>query len=252
MITIATVLNGTKYSYDHVNKLYNSLKANTIIDFRFCCYTDYPKNGFDKGIIVIPIEDDLKKLQWYKTDFFMKKFFVKNKIVEATDYNNVTIVMDIDLDIVGNVDFLFDPFPHHNFICSHRWWWRWREDTIAKKEKRIEPAVSGTIYKFVSKEHDYVAETFNADIEYWQEHFINNGTTNGPVNGEQHFVQMCMTYRKTNVEYFPERHIIKWTPDDFKEQTKLEENYKKWSGNDYIDKDGKFHPDVRIVHYAGS
>ena len=123
MITICTVLNGKKYSYDHVNKLYNSLKANTIIDFKFVCYTDYPKNGFDKGIIIIPIEHDLKKLQWYKTDFFKSDFLIKHKINDPTDFNNTTVVMDIDLDIVGKVDFLFDPFPHQNFLCSHRWWW---------------------------------------------------------------------------------------------------------------------------------
>ena len=39
--------------------------------------------------------------------------------------------------------------------------------------------------------------------------------------------------------------------DDFYMQTFIEHNYNKFSGNNYLFKD-TFHPDVRIVHYAGN
>ena len=72
---ICTVLTGTKYSVDDVNKLYNELKENTTIDFDFLCYTDY-KDNFNPNIIIKPITKKDKKLQWYKLDFFKKGFTI--------------------------------------------------------------------------------------------------------------------------------------------------------------------------------
>lgn len=241
---VCTVLTGTKYSVDDVNKLYTSLLANTLCDFRFVCYTSY-NDGFHPDIITIPIIGNKKKLQWYKTDFFKKSFFYDNGLVDRPEQETI-IVMDIDLDVIGNVDFLFDPIKKDVFIGSHRWWWRWRED------RNGEFALSGTVYKFNIGEFEYIAHIFDKDIEFWQEYFINNGITKGPVNGEQHYVQKMLMDRFCDVSAFPEKHIIKWNENDFYQQTKLQEHYKKWSGNDYIDNENGFHPDVRIIHYAGS
>lgn len=230
---ICTVLTGTKYSNYDVNRLYLNLKNHTTIPFDFLCYTDY-NNFFEDGIIIKPIVKRNKKLQWYKLDFF-KKGFVENHDI---------IVMDIDLDIVGNVDFIFDDYS--GFIGSHRWWWRWRED------KENQPfALSGTIYKFKNGEHQEVIDNFEKDIPYWEEYFIKNGVTKGPVNGEQHFVQKMLTDYNKPFSYFPERHIIKWHKNDFSMQLKLEKEYEKWTKNNYIE-NGDWHHDVRIVHYAGS
>tara|TARA_B100000085_G_scaffold88806_1_gene80195 strand:- start:1332 stop:2063 length:732 start_codon:yes stop_codon:yes gene_type:complete len=241
---ICTVLTGTKYTYEDVNKLYRGLKNNTTIDFDFLCYTDHiyfhklrAGGDFEPGIIFKPLEENGKKLQWYKLDFFKKDF---------VDHEDI-IVMDIDLDIVGNVDFLFDDYK--GFVGSHRWWWRWRED------KATNPfALSGTVYKFKNGEHQIVVDTFEKDIKHWEEYFIKNGTTKGPVNGEQHFVQKVLVDNNIPCSYFPEKHIIKWHKDDFTTQLKLEKDYQKWSGNLYIDymDEEDWHPDIRIIHYAGS
>lgn len=230
---ICTILTGVKYSSKDVNKLYLSLKNNTTIDFDFLCYTDHD-SYFEDDIIIKLIENKNKKLQWYKLDFF-KKDFVPHKDI---------IVMDIDLDIVGNVDFIFDQYS--GFVGSHRWWWRWRED------KDNQPfALSGTIYKFKNGEHQEVVDTFEQDISFWEEYFIKNGVTQGPVNGEQHFVQKVLIDHNKPFSYFPEKHIVKWHTEDFSMQLKLENDYQKWTGNQYIE-DAGWHPDVRIVHYAGS
>ena len=69
---ICTVLTGTKYTYEDVNKLYRGLKNNTTIDFDFLCYTDAVGN-FESGIILKAIENNDKKLQWFKLDF-LKRF----------------------------------------------------------------------------------------------------------------------------------------------------------------------------------
>lgn len=230
---VCTVLNGIKYSVDDVNTLYNSLRANTTCAFDFLCYTDYT-DGFHEDIIIKPILIKDKKLQWYKLDFFKPGF---------TDHQNI-VVMDIDVDIVGNVDFIFEPFE--GFVGTHRWWWRWRED-----KENLPIALSGTMYKFKNGEHDCVVNTFESNIDYWQEYFIKNGTTNGPVNGEQHFVQKVLTDSNTQFSYFPTEHIIKWHIEDYIMQLKLQSDYEKHTGNDYID-DKYWNPAVRIVHYAGN
>ena len=230
-LAICTVLTAKKYSADTVNKLYNAIKSNTDKPFDFYCYTDHI--GLDEDIIIIPLVNKDKKLQWYKLDFF-KKDIVENEYI---------VVMDIDVDIVGNVDFIFNDYT--GFVGSHRWWWRWRED------KEYDPyALSGTMYKFKNGEHQYIVDTFEKDIPYWEEHFIKNGITSGPVNGEQHFVQQMLIDNKCDKSYFPGAKIIKWS-DDFVTQLKLERDFDKYTGADYIYKDD-WHPDIRIVHYAGS
>jgi hypothetical protein len=239
-MAICTVLTGNKYSVDHVNTLFNSLKENTTKVFDFYCYTDH--EGLDPDIKKIPLINTDKKLQWYKLDYF-KKGFVEN-------VNQ--ILMDIDLDIVGNVDFLFEDYE--GFVGTHRWWWRWREDREAKLNK-ISPediiALSGTVYKFKNGEYQYIVDTFEQDIPYWQEYFIKNKTTVGPVNGEQHFVQKMLTDNNANFSYFNPAKIIKWHKTDIDMQMKLENSYYKWTNNEYIENDN-WHDDIRIVHYAGS
>lgn len=235
MTSILTVLNGKKYGVDYVNKLYNKLRNNTKHSFNFYCYTDY-NSEFEKGINIIPITKKDKKAQWYKLDFFKKNF------VEDED----VIVMDIDMEIIGNVDFLFDNVESNEFRGTHRFWWRWRED---KENKEF--ALSGSVYKFKNGEHQYVVEEFERNIPYWEEYFINNRTTTGPINGEQHFVQMMIQKMCSKITMFPEKHIVKWNENDFYMQTFIEHNYNKYSGNTYLFKD-TFHPDVRIVHYAGN
>lgn len=245
MTIVCTVLTGDKYSIDDVNKLYTSLKKNTSCDFRFLCYTDH-EGDWNENIIRIPFLRKNKKLQWYKVDFFSKFLFYRNKLIEEKE-SEAIIVMDIDLDIIGNVDFLFNPFHQNEFWCSHRWWWRWRED------RNGESPVSGTVYKFMNGEFEReVYWQFEKAIKFWENYFIDNGITKGPVNGEQHYIQKQLGTGGHNLKFFPEKHIVKWNEDDFMMQTKLEKQYKDWSGNSYIENDEGFHEDVKIVHYAGS
>ena len=234
MTNICTVLTGTKYSVDDVNKLYHSLQKHTTKQFNYYCYTDH--TGFDDGVKVIPITKKDKKLQWYKLDYF------KKNIIDGEDI----ILMDIDQVIIRNCDFLFEPIENKEFRGTHRFWWRWRED-----DENKEFALSGSIYKFKNGEHQYIVDEFEKDIDYWQEHFIKNGTTSGPVNGEQHFVQKMLEDNKTKTSMFPEKHIVKWHENDFYIQTCIEHDYKKWSGNAYL-LDEDWHTDVKVIHYAGN
>ena len=76
-------------------------------------------------------------------------------------------------------------------------------------------ALSGSVYKFKNGEHQYVVEEFERNIPYWEEYFINNRTTTGPINGEQHLVQMMIQKMCSKITMFPEKHIVKWNENDF-------------------------------------
>jgi len=43
---------------------------------------------------------------------------------------------------------------------------------------------------------------FMSNPEYWMEYYIKNGTTVGPVNGEQYFIQDSVE-EKLNLKYLP-------------------------------------------------
>ena len=99
MTSICTLLKkGPKYGTKDVNNIFRSLKKHTTKPFKFYCYTDYDTEFLDEDINIIELENDDKKLQWYKLDFF-KKGIVKEEDI---------ILMDIDQVIIRNCDFLFD------------------------------------------------------------------------------------------------------------------------------------------------
>ena len=82
---------GTKYTHEHVNKLFNSLKH---IDADFFCYTENSQ-GIDKNvdIISIPKKPALKKW-WNKLAMFSNEFPLQGN----------TLFFDLDVDIVGDLD----------------------------------------------------------------------------------------------------------------------------------------------------
>ena len=89
---------GDKYSSSVVNELYEGIKSNTTLDFKFYCYTE-DTNGLNNNILTIPIKDPLKyKLQWHKLKYHDPKL---TKISKGED----CIIMDIDMKIFHHLDF---------------------------------------------------------------------------------------------------------------------------------------------------
>ena len=66
-------------------------------------------------------------------------------------------------------------------IFSNAGWWR---DSTKNNYK-----INGGFFKYYPKECKYIYDKFMKDVEYWQQYYIKNGTTSGPVNGEQYFVE---------------------------------------------------------------
>ena len=103
MIKICCVYFGDRYSTDYVDKLYNSIKRNSTVDFEFICISDTKYDSrlddggsqnritdFDDSITVLPYNHlgDIKK-HWHKLKFFSPQFGNQKP-------GDDIIIMDID------------------------------------------------------------------------------------------------------------------------------------------------------------
>ena len=96
-----------------------------------------------------------------------------------------------------------------------------------------------------------------SDIHRWQRHYIDNGTTSGPVNGEQYFVEDSVKERLELIT-LPESWFTRWVVNEdinygksmTKWQIQITNKYRKLTGNDYIYLGGEFHPDIKFVHFT--
>ena len=111
-----------------------------------------------------------------------------------------------------------------------------------------------------SKDCRYIYDKFMSDIHKWQRYYIDNGTTRGPVNGEQYFVSDSVN-EKLKIKLLPNEWFIRWvanrtplseyqTEKDF--MFKITEKYVNKTGNDYAYLGQEFHPDIKFVHFTHS
>ena len=91
----------------------------------------------------------------------------------------------------------------------------------------------------------------------WQRHYIDNGITKGPINGEQYFVEDSV-YERLELKLLPTSWVTRWCSDevvingrDIKEwQIKTTMKYQSLTNNDYVYLGGEFHPDIKFVHFT--
>jgi hypothetical protein len=104
--------NRVNYTSDHVNILYNSIKRNTTVPFRFSCITD-DKNGLDAEIRIIPLWDRCRDLGGCFNRLYMFSKDMEDII------GNRFLSIDLDCVIVGNIDNLLkktDDFCINQFV----------------------------------------------------------------------------------------------------------------------------------------
>ena len=96
-----------------------------------------------------------------------------------------------------------------------------------------------------------------SNVDYWQQYYIENGVTSGPVNGEQYFV-FDQVNKRLNLELLPASWFTRWKSgyDDTdttnkKWQWNITKKYKEVSGNDYVWM-GDWHPDIKFIHFTHS
>ena len=154
------------------------------------------------------------------------------------------IVIDIDLTFMNDYQELFSlPVERGEFLTTRNWWGQ--DNPVTMKYK-----IAGGFYKFWPEDTEYILDIFHEDPLRWQNYYIENGTTVGPVNGEMNFVEDCVRGRIGNnplkMKFVPDAWHTKWKNEPTKEymyrMSKLYDNDYLWLGD--------FHPDIKLVHYA--
>ena len=100
----------------------------------------------------------------------------------SLDIDEPICVMDIDIILTNDYKEVFEfPIKRGEFACMPGWW---RED--AKDE--VPYPMNGGFFKYYPKDCRYIYDEFMSNTDHWQQYYIKNGVTKGPVNGEQYFV----------------------------------------------------------------
>ena len=180
-----------------------------------------------------PIRDDIK-LQW-------------NKMYGMSlNIDEPICVIDIDILLVNDYKQIFEyPIQPGQFIAMPGWW----RDSDPKYK------INGGFFKYYPKDCRYIYDEFMLNADKWQRHYIDNGITIGPVNGEQYFVEEHVN-KKLELITLPNAWFTRWISDDYvtsksyiKWQHKITAKYQAITGNDYIYLD-EFHPDIKFVHFT--
>ena len=164
------------------------------------------------------------------------------------DTDEPICVMDIDILLANDYKKVFDyPIKPGQFLAMPGWW---RNDSNLYQ-------LNGGFFKYYPKECRYIYDKFMSDVHHWQKFYIENGTTTGPVNGEQYFVGDSVNERLELIT-LPDEWFTRWVADnkviDYKNtrtwQYSMTEKYKEKTGNDWIYMGGEFHPDIKFVHFT--
>ena len=189
---------------------------------------------------------------WIREPYYHGVQLQWNKMwVMSLDIDEPVCVMDIDVLLVNDYKKVFDyPIERGEFLAMPGWW----RDT--KKEGY---SLNGGFFKYYPIDCNYIYEKFMKSISYWQQYYIKNGVTNGPVNGEQYFVEDSVK-EKLTLKLLPNEWFSRWVVNkdinygkNMKRwQGQITSKYRKLTGNDYIYLGGEFHPDIKFVHFTHS
>ncbi len=167
----------------------------------------------------------------------------------SLDIDEPVCVMDIDVLLINDYKKIFEyPIERGEFVAMPGWW----RDTNQDKYK-----INGGFFKYYPQDCRYIYDEFMSSTEKWQRHYIDNGITNGPVNGEQYFVEDHVK-QKLKLKLLPSAWFTRWVAQESTEmstkqykrwQYEITEKYQQASGNDYIFM-GDFHEDIKFVHFT--
>lgn len=105
----------TEFTAYHVNVLYDMVKRNTTIPFRFNCITD-DAEGIDENIRIIPLWDDCKDLKNPSKKEGKPSCYRRLKAFSKDiPFEDRIISIDLDCVIVGNIDSILT--RQEDFIC---------------------------------------------------------------------------------------------------------------------------------------
>lgn len=229
MIDVFCVRIGNKYGPEYETYLENKLSK--------YCKIHWIRESYAPGV----------QLQWNK---MLPMSFNTDKPV---------CVMDIDILLVNDYMEIFNyPIKRGEFLAMPDWWGL---DHSSKGWK-----INGGFFKYYPTDCRPIWNEFNRDVSFWQRHFIDNGTTTGPVNGEQYFVEQMIHKTGLELSLLPKAWFTRWCSNKMhsmslvdeedasykalKWQTHMTKMYREHTGNDYIYLGGEFHPDIKMVHFT--
>ena len=198
------------------------------------------------------LEEKLSKydIHWIHEPYHPKVTLQWNKMWGMQlDQDEPICVMDIDILLLNDYEKIFDyPIKRGQFLAMPGWW----RDT-----KKSGYYINGGFFKYYPKECRYIYDKFMSDIYYWQQYYIKNKTTTGPVNGEQYFVEDSIK-EKLELIILPEKWFTRWVVNSDINygksmttwQVQITRKYIELTGNDYICLGGEFHPDIKFVHFT--
>ena len=198
------------------------------------------------------LEDKLSKynIHWIHEPYNDRVTLQWNKMWGMQlDQDEPLCVMDIDVLLMGDYEKIFDyPVERGQFLAMPGWW----RDT-----KKHGYYINGGFFKYYPQDCKYIYDKFMGDINKWQNYYIENGTTQGPVNGEQHFVEDSVN-EELELVTLPNAWFTRWVVDEdinygksmSKWNIQMVNKYRELTGNDYIYLGGEFHPDIKFVHFT--
>lgn len=210
------------------------------------------------------IEAKLAKYEvcWIRETFHPRVQLQWNKMLPMSlDIDEPVCVIDIDLILINDYERIFEfPIKRGQFVGAPDWW------RSVKPNKPVY-TLNGGFFKYYPRDCRYIYDIFMANITPWQNHYIQNGTTTGPVNGEQYFVE-DMVSKRLELVLFPDEWITRWaserthelslvgdmTPPDIEAMWNHHMNYiyRERTGNPYLFLGDEFHPDIKMVHFTST
>lgn len=162
-----------------------------------------------------------------------------NKLIPMSmDIDEPICVIDIDQIWLNDYEEIINyPIKRGEFLFAPSWW-NQSDDSSYR--------MHGGFQKYYPKDCRYIYEKYMSNQKKWQQHYIKNGTTIGPVNGEQYFVYDSAIER-LDVKYFPDEWTCKWI-DMPNEEWIVQANVHYPLEYLYLD---EFNPAIKLLHYQG-
>ena len=154
------------------------------------------------------------------------------------DIDEPVVVIDIDLEFINDYMDAFEyPIKRGEFLSAKSWW----RDTVRSD---LSYSVNGGFFKYYPKDCKYIYDKFMKDKFYWQNYYIKNGTTVGPVNGEQYFVEDSVK-EKLKLKFLPETWFCKSVKNPSKDWwARMNTLYP----GDWLYLDGEYNKEIKIIH----
>ena len=230
MLHILTLKIKEKYPALYVNRLYNSIKRNSTIDFKMYCYTEDPTDIIPEvEIIPIDIDPDKYQLQWHKLIFHNEGF-------AGIPKGEQCMILDIDWVIIGDMDPILSwSLKEGEFGCIQRWWSR-RQNWCY---------INGGFQIFNMGDTSHLWDIFTEKPDHWMDYYISIGEAEGPVNGEQNFIDKHVEIKRS---YLPNEWFCKYDVDDYHKLQKQWMKYVDSTSIFYID--NEFDERIKMVHFS--